>query len=70
MSSGDILCAHPAVKTAERMALIMHRFGVELGLTPTSRTRIQVANPDQGDLFERSLFEDSDAESLNGERVQ
>jgi len=70
LASGGILCTHPAVKISERAAMLVHRFAVELGLTPSSRARLQVPDLNQGDLFEKYLDGDLETETVNGERVQ
>ncbi len=46
------LIQHPAVGIANKALDLMLKFGVEFGLTPSSRSRLQVAPPAEADPFE------------------
>jgi P27 family predicted phage terminase small subunit len=48
------LVISPWVKVAERASVLMHKFMVEFGLTPSARTRISVT-PTKGKTLEELL---------------
>jgi len=50
-SDGGIQFARAMVKIQDRAMNQMRAYATELGLTPSSRTRLHVPDPNQGDLF-------------------
>lgn len=54
-STGAGVKAHPAIGIKNAAALRAAKFASELGLTPTSRTRLRIAGPDDPDPEESDL---------------
>ena len=50
-SDGGVQFARAMVKIQDRAMNQMRAYATELGLTPSSRTRLHVPDPNQGDLF-------------------
>jgi len=58
---GGLPVQNPALGIADRAMSQMKAFLVEFGMTPSSRTRVQAAHPDQTDMLADFLFGESSA---------
>ena len=56
---------NPAVTVAAQMLTLMHKFMAELGMTPSSRSRLQVKPPDGKKTLAEMLFDGVDVEGEN-----
>jgi P27 family predicted phage terminase small subunit len=56
---------NPAVTVAAQMLTLMHKFMAELGMTPSSRSRLKVNPPDNKKTLAEVLFDGIDVEGAD-----